>query len=477
MFSGTAVQAGFKMLVLAILARMLSPTDFGLVNAAAVVMALGDIFAQLGVAPALVQKDQIDDNDITTAWLASAILGIVCGVCCYFAAPAVAQAFRMPDLAPIIQWVAWIFPVRGASLVPEALLQRRMCFRQIAGSNLLGYLLGYAGVAVTLAVQGAGVWALVGGQIAQYLLTGVLLTSFNGRFVWARPGAASFLRLMQFGTGLTVARIGSYVSLNVDSFFAGRLLGPVMLGFYSRAFYFLQQPTAIFGSLADRVLFPAFSSIQHDSERVAKAFLGGTGLVFILTAPASGALAVIAPELVETLLGHQWQGAVRPFQCLIISLPFRVASKMQGTILRSLGRVYVQAAREWGCAVLICVGAWTGAMVDGVGGLSAGVLVALLINYVLGALSVRRVAALSLGAQARCMWKPVIWSVVVFGAIGTFRNFLVESEGIPTAASVSFVLVAIAFVLLIVLGPRLYGESGKLLIDLMKKRLAYLRRG
>jgi O-antigen/teichoic acid export membrane protein len=187
-------------------------------------------------------------------------------------------------------------------------------------------------------------------------------------------------------------------------------------------------------------------------------------------------LAVVAPELVSALLGRQWHGAVQPFQCLIIALPFRVASKLQGTVLRSLGRVYVQAGREWNCALWLALAAYGGAKLAGVNGLSLGVMIALLLNYLVGALSVRRVSGLSVASQSRCMWRPVVWSVVIFGAIGLFRGVLTSAVGVNTAGMVSLMLVIVAFFLMISLAPKLYGRNGDLLLALAKDRIAKSRR-
>jgi len=322
-----------------------------------------------------------------------------------------------------------------------------------------------------LAVSGYGLWALVGGQIAQFLITGVLLILTSRRTSWRRPSITALSGLLRFGSGLTAARIGSYISLNVDSVIAGRLLGPTYLGFYSRAYFFLQQPTMIFGSMADRVLYPAFSSIQRDGARIVKAFNTVTALVFIVLGPLSGLLVVAAPEIINALLGRQWHDAVLPFQSLIVALPFRVASKMQGTVLRSLGRVYVQALREWSCAALILVGACAGALSDNLRGLSIGVALALIINYYFGAVSVKRVAGISVTSQIKVLWRPTLVSVSTFGAIAWMAaagGFAADSK-----AHLAVALVAcVAYLIVIGFAPSIFGVSGRLLHQLALSRLA-----
>jgi PST family polysaccharide transporter len=271
---------------------------------------------------------------------------------------------------------------------------------------------------------------------------------------------------------LTVSRIGGYVGLNVDYLIAGRLLGAEALGYYSRAYYFLMQPTMIFGSLGDKVLYPAFSSIQDDRERIARAYLASTGLCILVTAVLGSVLVVLAPEVIHLLLGPQWGGAVVPFQCLIAVLPFRVAGKLQNTVSRSLGAVKLLAAWEWSAAGLVALGAWMGAIHSGVSGLAAGVALAIVLNFVIGIAVVAVLLKLGPIRITSTIVRPLCMAILT-GLLGAGIRLVAQSHLDSQAALCAAILagqflVVIAFLKFM---PEVLGDTGRLLTDLIRKKL------
>jgi PST family polysaccharide transporter len=379
-FSGSAVQSLLRIGVLVVLARLLSPTEFGLVGAATVVISLADVFSQLGVSPAIVQRPDLDDTHISAGFTVSLLLGLVTGLLVAALSPWLARAFNINALTPIIAALALSFPLRGCSVVAEALLQRAMRFRAIAGVTIASFILGYAFVSVTLALLGWGVWSLVFGQLTQTLfMTG-------GYLYYARHSLALSLnrpamgQLLHFGTGISVSRIGNYIALNADNFIVGRYLGASALGFYSRAYQFLMQPTNLIGSVVDRVLFPAMVSVQNDREKLTRGYRRCVALSAMITLPLSALLIVLAPDIIRLLLGQKWLGMTVPFQILAVSLVGRTGYKTSDTLARAKGAVYSGAWRQWIYAVEIVVGAGLG-LRWGLTGVACGVTIAILMQY------------------------------------------------------------------------------------------------
>jgi O-antigen/teichoic acid export membrane protein len=379
---GSGANAALKVAVLVVLTRLLSPADFGLVAAALVVIGFSLNFSQLGLGPAVVQRPVLEPRHISTAFYASTGLGLLVGAVIWLAAPLIAQFFRMGQLAPVVRWLALVFPIVGVAVVPDSLLTRELRFRLLANRDVLAYAVGYGVVGVALAFLGWGVWALVAAQLAQNVVRTAILLRAAPPLLSAPPSWASFRELMEYGVGQSAARVGVILGNQADNLVVGRWMGAVPLGFYSRAFQLMSVPTALLGDVLDRVLFPTMARVQDDPRRLTSAYLRGMASVVLLTLPAGVVVAVLAPELVTVAFGSQWQAMVAPFQVLALGMMFRISCRMSDSLSRATGKVYRRAWRQGLYAGFVFLGAWLGHH-WGVTGVALGVLCAFFINYLM----------------------------------------------------------------------------------------------
>jgi PST family polysaccharide transporter len=379
-FTGSAASSLIKLGVVAVLARLVTPEQFGVMAAVLVVFSFVELFGEIGVAPALVQKDEVTPEDISTAMILSVSLGLLLGIAIFFSAPPLADAFGSGDLAVPFQAMAVIFPIRAVGIVSSAIMQRDLRFKALSLLDLGSYIIGYAAVSVVLAFLGWGHWALIAGFAAQTALVnlGYLVCA---RFPFSRRMSWSSLKaLLSFGGGLTLAKIGFYIANNVDYFVVSRSLGQEALGFYSRAYYLMQQPTRLIGSVGDKVLFPLFASIKKERERLVQAFYVCTMTAFVVTSIAAAQVYVLASDVVQILLGDQWDAVIVPIQWLVLSLPFRVAWKSAATLIRSYGSTFYLAAWQWSYAAMLLVASVVGVRY-GIDGVALAVSVVIVINY------------------------------------------------------------------------------------------------
>lgn len=368
--------------VLVLLTRLLAPADFGVVSAAMVFITFSLNFSQLGMGPALVQRPALEARHTSTAFFASAALGVLVAGVVWVAAPIIARFFHMDQLVPVVRALAFVFPIAGLSVAPESLLQREMRFRLLANRDVLAYGLGYGVVGVALALLGYGVWALVVAQLTQAVLRTAILLHSGPPILRARPTWQSFLELMDYGVGQSVGRLGVIVANQADNLVVGRWLGPVALGEYNRAFQLVSVPTTLLGDVFDRVLFPTMARVQDDPRRLGSAFLQGTAVLALLTLPAGVVIAVLAPELVAVAFGSRWAGLVPPFQVLALGATFRTSYRLSDSLSRATGQVYRRAWRQILYAGLVFLGAFLGHY-GGLTGVAAGVLAALFVNFLL----------------------------------------------------------------------------------------------
>ena len=272
------------------------------------------------------------------------------------------------------------FLIQAIGVVSESLLQRDLQFGRLAHAAVWSFVVGYAGVGVVLGLAGAGVWALVGANIAQLaVFTGLLLVL---RPVSLRPSfdRASTRVLMHYGGGFTLGRFFNYAALQGDYVVVGSTLSATALGIYGRAYQLLATPAMLLGQVIDRVLFPMQAEIQHDRARLANQYRRAVSLVAIVMLPLSAFVFILAPEIVAVTLGNRWGGVVTPLRLLSISLLARASYKLSDTLARALGLVYARAARQLAYAVLVVVGALIGQR-WGVSGVAAGVAVAVIANF------------------------------------------------------------------------------------------------
>lgn len=354
------VQAVLKILVVVVLARLLLPEEFGLVSAALTVVILAEVIGRVGVAPAIIQAKELTRDHIATGTTTTIVSALVIASAVYLLAIPISRLYAMPELVPFIQVFSVMFLLKGAGLVSLALLERRTQFRELALIQISSYIFGYACVATTLAFLGYGAWALVIGQIVQTAMETALfiMCSRKSLAIGFRPHI--FKHQIKFGFGITLAKIANYVAQHGDYIIVGRWLGAEALGYYSRAYMLLQQPTQLVGNAADKVLFPVFSAMQEDRTRIERALNRALSLVAMVQVPLSVLFVILAPEIVFLLLGPQWYPAVLPFQILVGVLFFRTGYKLLGATLRATGHPYVLAMWQFSYAASVVAGAGIG---------------------------------------------------------------------------------------------------------------------
>lgn len=382
MFSGAGAGAILQLIVSAILARLVSPADFGLIAAALILIKFSEIFSQLGVGPAITQHSKLDEKHISTGFTLSLLLGLGFTLLLWLLAPLVAKFFGIVDLVLVMRVLFIVFPLHSLSMVAESLLQRDLQFRWIAGISLVSYAFGYGLVGISLALMDFGVWALVGGTIAQAFIQTVMLLIVKPHTMKLRLDHSALKELMQFGSGFTLVQIFNYIALQGDNLIIGRWLGVDALGFYSRAYSLMAMSNKLFSRVLDSVLFPAMAKVQNEPQRLTTAYKQGVAIVTLTMLPGSVFLFVLAPEVISILLGPGWEDVIIPFQILVVGIVFRTSYKVSDAIARAKGVVYRHAWRQLVYAFLVLIGAWIGQH-WGISGVALSIVVALLVHFLL----------------------------------------------------------------------------------------------
>jgi O-antigen/teichoic acid export membrane protein len=391
--AGNGARAVLRIVVLAVLARLLTPADFGLIAAAGVVVWLSFVFSSLGLGPALIQRQQLEPRHISTAAIGSLAFGGGVAVLVSVGAETLEAAFRLEGLAPVLTGLAVLFPLIGWSAVAECLLQRQLRFATIAGGELVSYVAGYGLVGIGLAWLGAGVWALVGAEAAKVAVKAVV---FARAVPLPRPFVVegrALRELLRFGSSYTASGLGVYVASQADTVIVARFLGAGAVGIYGRAYELMLAPAQALGTMLDKILFPTISRVQADATWLRLGYRRCTALLALTVLPVSIATVVLAPEIVAVLLGSQWTGVVPPLQLLAFGMYFRVGYMVGQAVANAAGGVRGVAWRNAAHAGTIVAAALVGVR-WGLPGVATAVVLGLALHYALVAQLGVRVAGL-----------------------------------------------------------------------------------
>jgi len=446
---GSGIQVALKIGVLAVLARLVKPSDFGLMGVALIVMDFSKMFTHMGVGPALVQRKEIEQRHLTTGFTLCILMGAFFALLLISTSPYIAAFFRMPDLSKVLQVLSVVFLIDSFTLIAQSLLQRSMKFRISSTIEVISYAVGYGSVGIALGYLGWGAWALVMASLAQsFLLTLLLLVvqPFPKRMGFDRN---AFKELIFFGGGFTIAKVANFLATQGDNLVVGRMLGAAALGIYGRAYQFMVMPAGLFGNALDKALFPAMAKVQGDKPRLAKAYLTGVRLIALIAIPLSFLIFLLAPEIIRILLGPEWIEVTLPLQVLACSLLFRMSYKMSDSLSRATGAVYRRAWRQVIYAIMVLTGTYIGQF-WGLYGVACGVAVALIGNFLLMAhLSLKliniswleMVKAHKHGLVFGIMTGAVSYSVIALCRMNSVPDFMtLIMTGAGTGATLLFAL-------------------------------------
>lgn len=291
--------------VFIVLARMLDTTAFGLVSLAGAYIAFVRVFVDQGFADAIIQRDDLDDAHLDTAFWVNLGLSVVFMGASIAAAPWIAALFGEPTLAPVVRWLSPSFVLAALAGVQQALFQRDLDYQTLAVRELIAALVG-GGIGVAMAWNGYGVYSLVGMLLGERTAAVVVLWAAS---TW-RPGfdarAKHFRDLFSFGINIVGSNLLNYVNTRADNLIIGYALGAEALGFYEIAYQLFQSGTIVITQTVSSVAFAAFSRMQADIEQMRKSFYAATQTMSVIAFPMFLGAAAVAPELIGTFFGAKW---------------------------------------------------------------------------------------------------------------------------------------------------------------------------
>ena len=347
---------GFGLIRTIILARLLAPSDFGLLGIAMLTISTLETFSQTGFQAAIIQKKESVESYLDTAWTVSVIRGAILFGLLFFSAPLVSKFFSSPQATLVIRVIAVTVLLSGLKNVGIIFFQKELEFNKQFFYQLSGTLTNFC-VAIVLAFVLRNVWALVWAGLAssfvQFFMS-YILHPYHPRIRWKKE---KFQELFGFGRWVLGSSILVFLVTQGDDILVGKIFGVTALGFYQMAYLLSNFPATEITHVISQVTFPAYSKLQNDLPKLREAYLKVLQLTAFISIPLAGGILVLAPEFTKIFLGDKWMPMVPAMQILVFSGLVRSIQATTGPIFLAVNRPDIepkwQTVRLFVLAVLI----------------------------------------------------------------------------------------------------------------------------
>ncbi|MBU1086831.1 MAG: MOP flippase family protein [Candidatus Omnitrophica bacterium] len=326
-----------QFIIMAILARLLSPYDFGLIGMITVYFGFALMFGELGVSAALIQKQDVNEAHYSSAFWLNVFVGIILNLIFWLSAPLIAGFYAKPVLIDLIRVISISCFISSLSIVHSAKLQKEMDFKAISFAESIALLFA-GGLGIYSASRGFGVWSLVFNFMGFISVKTCLLwifSSWRPNFLFSKQ---AIKEIFHFSANITGFNIVEYFARNIDYLLIGKFLGAGALGFYTLAYKIMLYPLQNVSNIIGGVMFPAFSRIQDDLEKVRINYLKMIRAISLVTFPLMLGLFVLAPEFIRVVFGPQWTPVIPIVKILCFCGMFQSIESAVGNIFRSQNR-------------------------------------------------------------------------------------------------------------------------------------------
>lgn len=329
-------------ITMAVLARLLTPADFGVVGYTTVVIAYLGVLMDLGLGAALIQRRHDVEQAAETVYAVNLLLGVVLTAVTALGAPLVADFFREPMVTPLLRVLSFTFVLEALGSVPLVLLRRDLAFRRKLIPDV-GRSVVKGAVSMSAALTGLGVWALVWGQLAGVMASAVLAWMVVGRRPRPRIHRGQLRSLSRVGAPLIVTDVEHAIWSNLDYVVVGRLLGDSALGVYTLAYRLPELLVQSVWRVLATAIFPVFSTIQERADLLRRGYLATIRYTQTVIVPLCLGLFLTAELSVMTLFGSRWAEAVPVLRVMAIFSLIGSIGVNAGDVYKALGRTGILA--------------------------------------------------------------------------------------------------------------------------------------
>jgi len=419
---------------LMVVARLLTPADFGVMAASAVIVLAFMTISELGLESALIAKAEVDREDLAVAWTVAIGRGVAMAACLWATADLIGQAMQMPQLASLLRVHAWLLVLQGLQSPALAIVLKNLNLRLRVIMDLVRRVIE-AGAIIALALWLRNVWALLLGQLIGMCVGSLLsfwVAPFRPRLSLYRPAWNYFLR---YGKQLNVTTLCIFGVMSGGELVIGRILGQDALGFYQIALAIPLLLGVRATVLIHQISMPTYALLQRDRLGVVRVFELQMGLIGLIFIPLAAGVAVLAPVIVPLAFGHQWLAVVDPLRILCLYAVCAGYLSVMTALHYGANRPDLQL-KSWG-GQFLCYAVMIVPLTMGFG--LAGSAAALVASYVVGVLlqgiGTRTLIGTAVGITFRSAGRACLLA-------GLLAGIMLMMSGVSSTPQSSWVLVS-----------------------------------
>ena len=335
-FEKIAVQ-GISFVLNIILARLLTPHDYGTIGMLTIFLSFSNVFVDSGFSRALIQKQDRTENDFSTTLIFNIVISSILYLILFFASPAIAKFYKTPELLLLQRVFFLVIVLNSLTVVQNAQLQIKVDFRSIAIINAITTIVS-GGFAVFAAYKGLGAWALVIQTLTRAFVSALCFWVIGRWLPKTGFSKKSFKCLFGFGSKLLASGLLSTTITNITNLVIGKLYNPESLGYYTRAQQFPELTSGVLNSVLNNSTFPMMSALQDEREELIEVFRRLIKLSAFVVFPAMVGMAVLSKPIILVLLGEKWLSAADLLFWLALSYMFIPLSSLNLNLLNAIGR-------------------------------------------------------------------------------------------------------------------------------------------
>ncbi len=409
-FEKIAVQ-GISFVLNIILARLLTPHDYGTIGMILIFLTFSNVFVESGFSRALIQRQDRTEKDFSTVLIFNILISVLLYAILFFASPAIANFYETPELVSLQRVFFIVIILNSLTVVQNAKLQIKVDFKSIA--LIHGAAITLSGViAIYAAYKGAGAWALV---IQALIKSAVSVICFwiVGKWI-PKTGFSkeSFKNLFGFGSKLLATGLLSTTITNINNLIIGKIYNPASLGFYTRAQQFPEITAGTLGAVLNNATFPLMATMQNQNDELISTFKRLIKLSGLISFPAMIGLAVLSDDIIMVLLGEKWMPAANLLFWLSLSYIFIPFSVLNLNLLNAVGRSDLFMKIDFS-KVPIIIATMAITFPISLHAVVIGKAVTAGIYFYMNTLMVKRLYGFGAFKQMSCVWKSIVATIVM----------------------------------------------------------------
>lgn len=427
-----------------ILARLLTPDDYGCIGMLSIFMVIATTFVDGGFASALIQKKRPTQEDYSTIFFFNLGMSMLMYSILFFSAPAIARFYKMPLLCSVLRVQGLVLIINGFSIIQKNQLRKQLRFQKIAVVTLMASIISLT-ITIILAYKGFGVWALVAMNLLSAFIPAVVYWLTNKWYPLLVFSKNSFKELFNFGFFMFLSSLINTFCNNIQGLLIGRFYNPATMGYYSKAKSTEELASTSIANIMGQVTYPLYAEYQNDKLMLANVIKRITGVVAYISFPLMFLLILLAKPIFTLLYSERWLDSVPYFQILCIAGIAICLQDVNFSAIAAIGKSRIMF--RWtlvkrGVGICLVVG---GLAAYGIKGLLGGMVLQSWLIYLINAYLVHKHVGYKLYKQGKDLAPILILSVVSI-IISYSLRFVLPDLHMYLLALIQFLIFVLTYV-------------------------------